>query len=445
MASTNDIQTLLDSNYTYKNSDFPIGTPVQIGINFLRTRPSDWPESTFQSLTNANLDLYEQKILAALTLVEQACGIDFVLLPEAQARILLGLSSITANDLAGYAQHRYKDDLGQYITQIVYDDEIADLSNFQSTITHEILHALGLKHPGHYSSDDEGPYLASDKDNTDNTVMSYNFTGEDDLNLRAYDIAALQYLYGPPISAGIRVGIPSADSQRSGSAADELFALNSYTLWTQNNDTQFTSTDGSAYRATETGISIDGNSGIDEVYIPLPQRQVDISRTATNTLNLSSKWLIDLSDNKTGTLTLVDHLEEIERLHFTDKTVAWDITGNALKTMQLIATIAPALENNLPTRGSILQLLDQGNSLQSLFELVIQKNIVSGISTDLAEQTIRNVFPDIAGSQFDDLKAACIDYIEHNGQARFLSDVASLSLNVNLVGLQQNGMEYLQT
>lgn len=444
MVTTNDIQTLLDSSYTYKNSDFPIGTPVQIGVNFLLSRPGDWPETTFQSLTSKNLDIYEQNILEALALVEQACGVDFVLLPENQARILLGLSSITATDLAGYAQHRYKDSLSQYVTQIVYDDETIDSSNFQSTIIHEILHALGLKHPGHYSPDDEGPYLSSDKDNTGNTVMSYNFTGQDDLNLRTYDIAALQYLYGPPISAGIRAGISSGDKQRSGTAADELFALNSYTLWTQNNDTQFTSTDGSVYRATETGILIDGNSGIDEVFIPLAQHQVEISPAGDNVLNISSEWSIELSDNNTGKLKLLDRLEEIERLRFSDKKIAWDITDNALETMQLIATIAPALENDLPTRGAILRLLDQGNSLQSLFELAIQNNLVPNINTDLAAQTIHNVLPSITGSQFDDLKAVCIDYIENNGQAKFLSDVASLSMNVNLVGLQQNGMEYQQ-
>ncbi|MEG4442404.1 M10 family metallopeptidase [Microcoleus sp. AT9_B5] len=78
-------------------------------------------------------------------------------------------------------------------------------------LIHEIAHAMGLKHPGNYNGSSSGltgnpgdpPYLPFDKDNTRNTIMSYNAAytfrdsnGENPRSLMPYDIRALQYLYG---------------------------------------------------------------------------------------------------------------------------------------------------------------------------------------------------------------------------------------------------------
>lgn len=70
-----------------------------------------------------------------------------------------------------------------------------------STYIHEIGHALGFKHPNSYN-DDGGysppPYLDSGEDFRYNTIMSYNGTRVNELGV--YDIAAIQYLYGPNTS-----------------------------------------------------------------------------------------------------------------------------------------------------------------------------------------------------------------------------------------------------
>jgi len=59
------------------------------------------------------------------------------------------------------------------------------------TLLHEVGHALGLKHPF------ELPYeLPQSEDNTNNTVMSYTHAGDYKTTYQAYDLAALQWIYG---------------------------------------------------------------------------------------------------------------------------------------------------------------------------------------------------------------------------------------------------------
>jgi hypothetical protein len=58
-------------------------------------------------------------------------------------------------------------------------------------LIHETCHALGLKHPF-----DDSPTLPRAEDNEDNTVMTYTFDGSSAATPMAYDILALQYLYG---------------------------------------------------------------------------------------------------------------------------------------------------------------------------------------------------------------------------------------------------------
>ncbi len=57
-------------------------------------------------------------------------------------------------------------------------------------LLHEIGHAMGLAHPF------EAPVLPISENNEDNTIMSYTSNGENDIELKPFDVAALQFLYG---------------------------------------------------------------------------------------------------------------------------------------------------------------------------------------------------------------------------------------------------------
>lgn len=65
----------------------------------------------------------------------------------------------------------------------------------------KVRHALGLKHPGQYSTYDTGPFLTTEQATANHTIMAYNGGSTD--HLGDYDLLALQYLWG---SAGYVTG-----------------------------------------------------------------------------------------------------------------------------------------------------------------------------------------------------------------------------------------------
>jgi serralysin len=117
---------------------------------------------------------------------------------------------------AGYA--RYPNEGSQVFianNQAGYGGEWEEGSHNWVTLLHETAHALGLKHPGNYNAGGggtPGPYLAAAADHRNNTLMSYkdapnmtrirydngSFTKSTvkATTYQAYDMAALQYLYG---------------------------------------------------------------------------------------------------------------------------------------------------------------------------------------------------------------------------------------------------------
>jgi hypothetical protein len=89
----------------------------------------------------------------------------------------------------------------RYDTNPTTDDTIG-VDWARSTISHELGHALGLKHPGDYNAGGggtDGPYLDPAVDNSQYTVMSYTGFPNSNLNpvdYMLYDVASLQFIYG---------------------------------------------------------------------------------------------------------------------------------------------------------------------------------------------------------------------------------------------------------
>ncbi len=175
--------------------------------------------------------------------------------------------------------------------------------------------------------------------------------------------------------------------------------------------------------------SIDGRAGIDTASYSVCFADYTITMT-------SNSWTVHATTGTDGT----DTLTNIERLQFSDKNVALDITDNALETLQFIGVIAPELQNDLAVRGVILNFFDQGYSMEQLCQLALDLGLAPTDNTVLANAVYHNV---LGGTPSQDMSNALVSYIEQNGDANFLATVAGMNLNVDLVGLQQHGMEYL--
>lgn len=150
-----------------------------------------------------------------------------------------------------------------------------------------------------------------------------------------------------------------------------------------------------------------------------------------------------LQKQSTGYLVDSDSLTSIERLQFWDKSLALDVdkTGNAGQAMEFIGVVAPALLNDLSIRGLIISLFDQENSMTALSQLALDLNLLPHAnSTELANAVHQNV---IGSTASQEMTNTLVDYINVNGQANFVSTVAGMGINVDLVGLSQTGLEFI--
>lgn len=177
--------------------------------------------------------------------------------------------------------------------------------------------------------------------------------------------------------------------------------------------------------------SIDGGTGRDEADFFGARTGYSVAKSGAN------GWTV--SGGSDGT----DTLSNIERIKFTDKSIALDVdtTGNAGQAMELIGVLAPTLLNDLNVRGVIISLFDQGYSMLSLSQLALDSYLLpTSSNAALANAVYKNVVGTTASQEMTN---ALADYITGHGMAEFVATIAGMHINVDLVGLQQTGLEYI--
>jgi hypothetical protein len=149
-----------------------------------------------------------------------------------------------------------------------------------------------------------------------------------------------------------------------------------------------------------------------------------------------------------------DYLNEVERLQFSDKSLALDVgaTQNAGKAKLFTGAIAHSLVNDAATLGTILHFIDNGYSdLTSLSKLAIDVGLISKLAGSSSNEALAGlVTTNLLGQANAVVEGMLLGYMNGTvasfSQAQFLGAVAALEVNqqrVDLVGLAETGMEYV--
>ncbi|WP_338849601.1 M10 family metallopeptidase C-terminal domain-containing protein [Massilia sp. W12] len=169
---------------------------------FLETMPAYFDASDSNGFAPFNA-AQKAAALEAMRYIESIANVQFVETTEPNARDVLAFAANIQVTSSGYA---YFPEAEFYGSDVHIDISPGNDSNLTMqdgsygvyTMIHEIGHALGLRHPFQINSEPP-PWLQGDEDSSAWTVMSYiSYQADYHLQMKPFDIAAMQYLYGPP-------------------------------------------------------------------------------------------------------------------------------------------------------------------------------------------------------------------------------------------------------
>ncbi len=177
--------------------------------------------------------------------------------------------------------------------------------------------------------------------------------------------------------------------------------------------------------------TLDGGAGIDLVRLVNNHNgDLKFSRTETG-------YAVEYSDGATDILSNIERVDVVNH-----GLVALDVEdgGNAAEAISFIGVVAPALMEDRGVRGWVISRFDQGHSMEALCQVALDLHLLPTFSNRVLAQTVyHNV---TGGDASESVIYQLENYIEKNGQGKFLAAAAELHLNVDLVGLQQTGLAY---
>ena len=140
-------------------------------------------------------------------------------------------------------------------------------------------------------------------------------------------------------------------------------------------------------------------------------------------------------------------LDSVERLKFSDSSIAFDIDGNAGKVAKVLgAVFGKSALTNKDYVGIGLNFLDAGMDYKNLLDLALTAKLGQNYTSEAEIKLLyTNVFNLTPGTVTLDILKGLVDggYCSKSELAYIISETSNNQTNVNLVGLAQTGIEYI--
>lgn len=354
-------------------------------------------------------------------------------------------------------------------------------------LLHEIGHALGLSHPLTSPDGSSRPLLLPKWQDPAYTLMvnGPSMSGLWQTWFGVFDLQALQKLYGAPPAAVVQANnvfdlhdghgrLVFTLSDAGGSDTLDLSALsfgasidlrpgaassvgqNAQGVASQNNmiiapgtliesvkgtpfDDVLKGNDHNNFFAPGSGNDIiDGRAGFDQIYFDETRQEVEV---------LLSEWSGDWMVSDRAGLKGSDSLRNIDRLHFSDRSVALDVqgrAGDAAKAMALLLGRQTLQDPSLT--GLVLHLMDANNlSLEQIMDLGLKFVLGANPSRERVIELLYTGLVGVAPGAAE--TAALVGLLNQHSPAQLAVVAAGLEgptqVSLALMGVQTQGLDYI--